>query len=42
MPAIRIIKQKNRYNVNKVRIIEGIGIDGLFLGHREKKSVIIR
>ncbi|EGU76713.1 hypothetical protein HZS61_009463 [Fusarium oxysporum f. sp. conglutinans] len=42
MPAIRLVKQKNRYNVDEVGMIEGIGMNGLFLGHRDKKSVLIR
>jgi hypothetical protein len=42
MPAIRIIKQKNRYNVDEVGMMEGIGMNGLFLGHKDKKSVLIR
>jgi hypothetical protein len=42
MPAIRLVKQKNRWNVDKVGIIEGIGINGLVLGHKEKKSVLIK
>ncbi|KNB17655.1 hypothetical protein FOXG_22000 [Fusarium oxysporum f. sp. lycopersici 4287] len=42
MPAIRIVKQKNRYNVDEVGMMEGIGMNGLFLGHRHKKSVLIR
>ena len=42
MLAVWIVKQKNRYNVNKVRMIEGIGLNGLFLSHKDKKSVLIR
>lgn len=42
MPAIRIIKQRNRYNVDEVGMMEGIGMNGLFLGHKDKKSVLIR
>ncbi|KAF6525908.1 hypothetical protein HZS61_011703 [Fusarium oxysporum f. sp. conglutinans] len=42
MPAIRIVKQKNRYNVDEVGMMEGIGMNGLFLGHRHQKSVLIR
>ena len=42
MPAVRIVKQKNRYNVNEVGMIEGIGLNGLFLGYKDKKSVLIR
>lgn len=42
MPAIRLVKQKNRYNVDEVGMMEGIGLNGLFLGHKNKKSVIIR
>ncbi|KAF6519132.1 hypothetical protein HZS61_009512 [Fusarium oxysporum f. sp. conglutinans] len=41
MPAIRIVKQKNRYNVDEVGMMEGIGMNGLFLGHKDKKSVLI-
>ncbi|KAF4414567.1 Pogo transposable element with KRAB domain [Fusarium acutatum] len=42
MPAVRIVKQKNRYNVDEVGMMEGIGLNGLFLGCRDKKSVLIR
>ncbi|KAF4339211.1 hypothetical protein FBEOM_6870 [Fusarium beomiforme] len=39
MLAIRIVKQKNRYNVDEVGMIEGIGLNGLFLGHKDKKAL---
>ncbi|RKK17109.1 hypothetical protein BFJ66_g18038, partial [Fusarium oxysporum f. sp. cepae] len=42
MPAVRIVKQKNRYNVDEVGMMEGIGLNGLFLGCKDKKSVLIR
>ncbi|CCT63413.1 related to transposase [Fusarium fujikuroi IMI 58289] len=42
MPAIRLVKQGNRYNVDEVGMMEGIGMNGLFLGHQSKKSVLIR
>jgi 4-hydroxybenzoate polyprenyltransferase len=42
MPAVRQIKQKNRWNVDEVGMMEGIGLNGLFLGHKDKKSLIIR
>ncbi|KAL9561272.1 hypothetical protein ACKAV7_014627 [Fusarium commune] len=42
IPAVRIVKQKNRYNVDEVGMMEGIGLNGLFLGHKDKKSVLIR
>ncbi|SCV42519.1 related to transposase [Fusarium fujikuroi] len=41
MPAIRLVKQGNRYNVDEVGMMEGIGMNGLFLGHQSKKSVLI-
>ncbi|KAJ0129379.1 hypothetical protein HZ326_27519 [Fusarium oxysporum f. sp. albedinis] len=37
MPAVRIVKQKNRYNVDEVGMMEGIGLNGLFLGCKDKK-----
>jgi 4-hydroxybenzoate polyprenyltransferase len=42
MPAVRIVKQKNRWNVDEVGMMEGIGMNGLVLGSREKKSVLIK
>jgi len=42
MPAVRIVKQKNRYNIDEVGMMEGIGLNGLFLGCKDKKSVLIR
>jgi hypothetical protein len=42
MPAIRLVKQKNRWNVDEVGMMEGIGMNGLVLGHKEKKSVLIK
>ncbi|SCO90429.1 related to transposase [Fusarium oxysporum] len=36
MPAIRLVKQGNRYNVDEVGMMEGIGMNGLFLGHQSK------
>ncbi|RKK80380.1 hypothetical protein BFJ68_g17724 [Fusarium oxysporum] len=38
MPAVRLVKQKNRYNVDEVGMMEGIGLNGLFLGSKDKKS----
>ncbi|QGI95816.1 hypothetical protein CEK26_008885 [Fusarium fujikuroi] len=42
MLAIRLVKQGNRYNVDEVGMMEGIGMNGLFLGYQLKKSVLIR
>jgi hypothetical protein len=42
MPAIRKIKQKNRWNMDEVGMMEGIGMNGLVLGHKEKKSALIK
>ncbi|SCN90426.1 related to transposase [Fusarium fujikuroi] len=42
MPAICLVKQGNRYNVDEVGMMEGIGMNGLFLGYQSKKSVLIR
>ncbi|KAK2470259.1 hypothetical protein H9L39_17876 [Fusarium oxysporum f. sp. albedinis] len=42
IPAVRIVKQKNRYNVDEVGMMEGIGLNCLFLGYKDKKSVLIR
>lgn len=40
MPAIRTIRPKNRYNVDEVGMMEGIGYNGLVLGSAEKKLVL--
>ncbi|KAI7770078.1 hypothetical protein LZL87_013493 [Fusarium oxysporum] len=37
--AVQIVKQKNRYNVDEVGIIEGIGLNGLSLSHKDKKPL---
>jgi hypothetical protein len=42
MPAIRKVKQKNRWNVDEVGMMEGLGMNGLVLGHKEKKSALIK
>jgi hypothetical protein len=42
MPAICKIKQKNRWNIDKVSIMEGIGINSLVLRHKEKKLALIK
>ncbi|KAH7462731.1 hypothetical protein FOMA001_g18485 [Fusarium oxysporum f. sp. matthiolae] len=42
IPAVRIVKQKNRYNVDEVGMMEEIGLNCLFLGYKDKKSVLIR
>lgn len=42
MPAIRIIKQKNRYNADEIGMMEGIGMNGLVLGHKGKKAALIK
>ncbi|RKK91727.1 hypothetical protein BFJ68_g16112 [Fusarium oxysporum] len=42
MPAIHKIKQKNRYNMDEVGMMEGIGMDGLVLWHAGKKSALLK
>jgi hypothetical protein len=42
MPKIRRVKQENRWNVDEVGMMEGIGMNGLVLGHKEKKVALIK
>lgn len=42
MPPVRKIKQKHRYNVDEVGMMEGIGLNGLVLGRAEKKSALLK
>jgi hypothetical protein len=42
MPAIKKIRQKCRYNMDKVGIIEEIRLNGIFLRSSEKKGVMVK
>ncbi|KAF4435476.1 hypothetical protein F53441_13499 [Fusarium austroafricanum] len=42
LPDIRKIRQENRYNVDEVGMMEGIGLNGLVLGHSEKKEALLK
>lgn len=42
MPAVKKIKQKNRYNMDKVCMMEGIELNSLVFGRAEKKSALLK
>jgi 4-hydroxybenzoate polyprenyltransferase len=40
VPAIKAIKPANRWNMDEAGIMEGLGVNGLVVGSREKKAIL--
>jgi hypothetical protein len=42
LPAVRKIKVQNRYNIDETGLIEGFGVNGLYLGSSATKTALRR
>lgn len=40
IPAIKAIKPANRWNMDKAGVMEGMGVNGLVVGSRNRKAVL--
>jgi 4-hydroxybenzoate polyprenyltransferase len=40
VPAIKAIKPANRWNMDEAGIMEGLGVNGLVVGRRERKAIL--